>query len=120
MIKSSDNLHENEVGKLSGKEGTLKEISDRLGKDWEENFFIIVDPYDDLEECANLLDKENSESFSNARKAYSTALHTRKDTLLRAKAFRAFAACYSDMGLENKAAEMRKKMQELVREGLEP
>lgn len=86
--------------------------------DLEETVWVIAKPYMNLCKCAHLLDKETSESFNTANKAWEVASSSRKDPVLRVKALRAFAHCYSDMGLDDKAAEMTKRWKEIANDHL--
>ncbi len=97
---------------------TFEQFSERVKKEAEENLFVVVKPFDEMSKCACLLNKDTSKSFDAAREAYFSSLHHRKDTLLRAKAFRAFSKCYSDMGLDRQAVDMTRKWQELANRAL--
>ena len=103
---------------------TEEELVRDLYIEMRDNFFnnmqVIADPFWDLDTCAELFNHKSSQSFQDASRAFSEALHSAKDLLLRAKAFRAFATCYSEMGLEDKAAEMTRKWQELANDALNP
>ena len=95
-------------------------MQDTFQKRILENIDVIVVPFLNLRECAILLDKTETAKFFEARDAYCEALLSNKDKFLRAVAFRAFAACYTDLGLNEKADEMTQKWQGLAREALEP
>jgi hypothetical protein len=56
------------------------------------------------------------EKFSNARNAYISAIKGNKTTKakpLKALAYKAFATCFSEIGKEDKADEMKKKYAEI-------
>lgn len=83
-------------------------------KELLETIIVLVEPFADIKECHHLLNKKASNSFNIAHKAYLTALESRKDVVLRVKALVAFQNCYSDLGLDNRAADMKNKWKALI------
>ena len=77
---------------------------------------IVSNPYSDLEQQVNTMGARGFSSFAKAKTACEVALKSFKDKPLRAKAFKAFELCYADIEMYEKAAEMKKKYNQLCEE----